>query len=655
MSIYICQKSIQMLRRLIFLFLGFPLWLAAQPEQEFLHHFSGPGTQSLSDLCTDLNGNVWSAFYAPDGLQLRDSSDQLIGMGQGGLICKHDPWGKLLQSIHIDGNRYRPFSLKVDGQQNVYVVGVQNDSATIYDPKHPNGTYSGLEDEITLVKYDSQGNMLWLDVFENSVQSGQGTGYFPKLALQGDSIVFLSIQYPNHGFDADPSSNINQPPAGTDSLGYNSAILKLDAQGNLIRYWAWPEIVGGIRDLALDHSGTLYSLISFQGYFDLDPDSNSTAMVNALQYTAQSYNTGSALLSIDANQGQLKWHRSFLGSQSIFSLCLEFDPKRNWIWLGGSQLNDFYTNDIPNYYHHDYGSHLLAYNTFGIRRWEGFTSSNNNGSRIEDIAVNANGDIAISGQLRGGGDLNPSLIQDTIIPGNSHLEEAYILKLDSMFQMEWARLLGDNDDYQNANRIVASGSSGYFVGLHSLNYSNSPFNFSFNQIPTENFSDPGESASILGIRECLPADTSLLYIDGTLYAQDSSASIYYWIDCFADTILQSGPQAHFTPQRRSWVKMRIQKDYCYYESECISLNDVSLSEDGIESIKLYPNPGKGERTVYNPENENLVAKLYTSNGQFLSSYVLKPGSNKIDFQLKPGIYILRIQDRYNTSFKIICP
>jgi hypothetical protein len=621
----------------------------AQPNQVFLQHFTGTGDQELVDIVSDQQGNIWSAFNYTDKINYQDSVGQVQTKTSGGLILVHNPNGDLIDELHIDGPGYRPLSIAMDSEGNLYLFGLQMDSLTNYGQNGSTWTYHPNQPQFTIVKYDSAKNVLWHKGFEDSYNTVRGLTGIPSLKVLGDTAIYFNLNY-DTGFDADPGSGSEILPTSSNG-DFNTSIVKLDSAGNYKQHWAWPGVnfESGIVDIEFDTSGGLYALMVFRGNVDLDPNTSLTDFHHAGQFGQ--FATGTALLCLDPNSANLNWVRTFFGSEDVYSRRLRYDAHRDWIWVGGSQEGPIATNDIPILIFGSKGCHLIAYNKFGFRVWYGNTD-NPEGGAINDLYVNSSAELTLIGNIGRTGDLNPNRNQDTLITWSSFLNEAFIIQLDSNFQMNWARTLGKNDQTQSGERLINSQKFGLMAYLSSTN-SNLPYNFSFNNDSTFNKIDNARSASLLGLRECKGLVPVLNYSGGVLSASDTTFQRYQFIDCFADTVLQDGPLATYTPIRRSFVRLKAIEDFCEFETDCLSINDVSLAEQFPQEIRVYPNPGGNTRIINNPSDQTYRAQLFYLDGRLIKDFQVEPGEHKLELGETTGFYELLIYTNFPQRIKLL--
>jgi hypothetical protein len=219
-------------------------------------HVSFYGTVDDYDFATikyDSDGNeLWVASYdgpassvdVADALAVDGSGNVYVtgrsdgsGTGFDYATIKYDSDGNELWAARYDGpasGRDWPTDLAVDGSGNAYVAGYSTGRGTDYD--------------YATIKYDSDGNELWVARHDGPASSND-LAY--ALAVDGWGNVYVT------GFD-------------TSGSGYDYATIKYDTDGNqqwVAKYNAGQDYA---NEIAVDASGNVYVTGSSQGssYYD---------------------------------------------------------------------------------------------------------------------------------------------------------------------------------------------------------------------------------------------------------------------------------------------------------------------------------------------------------------------------------------------------
>jgi hypothetical protein len=77
-----------------------------------------------------------------------------------------------------------------------------------------------------------------------------------------------------------------------------------------------------------------------------------------------------------------------------------------------------------------------------------------------------------------------------------------------------------------------------------------------------------------------------------------------------------------------------------FNSIVIAINELQPEA----SFDFYPNPSRGEITIYNNLNSNLPIVLLDQIGREVQSFTLSPGANFVPTSASPGLYFLSNRD-----------
>lgn len=77
-----------------------------------------------------------------------------------------------------------------------------------------------------------------------------------------------------------------------------------------------------------------------------------------------------------------------------------------------------------------------------------------------------------------------------------------------------------------------------------------------------------------------------------------------------------------------------------FNNNVISINDLKQEA----AFDFYPNPSRGEITIYNNLNSNLPIVLLDQIGREVQSFTLSPGANFVPTSASPGVYFLSNRD-----------
>ena len=195
-------------------------------------------------------------------------------------ICKYDPqgnfiWAKAYQSSRIFMNEF-----KLDNSDNLIIEGYYSGTFDFnLDTNVYNLTALGPQ-EVFILKLDSAGQFIWVKSFPAKVTTTCFS--FATYALNN---IYLTGSFVNKiDFDPDTNKTFYITSKGNTN---DIFITKLDSLGDLV----WAKSIGGNKDdrgryICVDKNGNSYTIGTFQGTVDFDPDTS------AYNKTEQSNNGG---------------------------------------------------------------------------------------------------------------------------------------------------------------------------------------------------------------------------------------------------------------------------------------------------------------------------------------------------------------------------
>lgn len=277
-------------------------------------------------------------------------------------------------------------------------------------------------------KYDAEGNLLW---------SREFAGRKDAIALDSEGNVYTTGIYdPGVGrtmdFDTGPLV-YNIPDAG----GTDVFISKLDSGGNFV----WAKIMGGKHwegayDIAIDDDGNIFTTGYFGGTADFDPGPKKATL------TARAHDD--IFISKLDSDGNYLWANAMGGSGYAqgnaidvdsagnayiigqFEETVDFDPTDGAFSITSSGDNDLFIQKFDR----DGG-------VVWIKSIHSFQNLHGN-----DIAVDHDGNLHITGSFRGGVDFDPGEEIASLSLEGSRYSDVFVLKLDSFGDYVWAKGIG---------------------------------------------------------------------------------------------------------------------------------------------------------------------------------------------------------------------
>ena len=323
----------------------------------------------------------------------------------------------------------------VDGAGNVYVTG-SFDDVVDFDPGsgtdfHTSNGYS----DIFLSKFDSCGQFNWARTWGGSTLADD-LGLSVAVDESGNAYVtgvFCGL------VDFDPGSGVDEH----ESRGPDVFLSKFDGDGTFMWVRAWGGSVSNMlpiydigHDVAVDESSHVYVAGHFEGIADFDPGSG------------EDYHEAVGVQDIfvtkfDSN-GTFDWARTWGGrdwpmTDSGYGVCV--DGAGN-VYVTGyySQTADFDPGSDEDYHTaEDIDAFLSKFDSLGEFIWARTWGSSGYDMGY-DVGIDGAGSVYVTGSFKGDVDFDAGSGEDNHSSNGS--DDAYLSKLDSTGQFEWARTWG---------------------------------------------------------------------------------------------------------------------------------------------------------------------------------------------------------------------
>jgi hypothetical protein len=606
-------------------------------------------------------------------------------------------------------------SIVVDKQKNSYIAG-DFSGLTDFDPSAGTYTLnSGTAAHIFVSKLDSIGNLIWvkeigtgnnggsgfsiavdntgnvivLGTFKGTVDFDPGPSSFfltnsspssvnlfvLKLTSNGDfilakhmegiyDIIFGTILCDatnNICFNGSFTGNVDfDPSAGTYPLSstpngaFDAYICKLDSNGNFL----WAKVIGGTgfdsaRSIALDATGNIYSIGTFNGTVDFDPGVNS--------YTYTSVSDGIFVSKLDP-QGNFMMALKMSGSGPDVGRAIKLDNTGNIYITGhfGGQGIDFdpgpgsfTANPVGNA-----DLFVSKINSLGNLVWVK-QMPGDNFTHGAAISLDPAGNIYVAGMYAGTTDFDPGI--GTFTLGSYGI---YVTKLDGNGNFGWANKI----DYLNGGLnsgmldVDASGSvytTGSFSGL--LDFDPSLNTYTLNTTDPQNPTAPATNAYVYKLSSCILPEVPIQISSSSLAIVCSGNTTTLGVSAthnvaWYTSTTPAGPIATGTIISVTPSGVGIRDFYVFSIDNCgISTNYaiVTLTVEactGIESLAieknmtLYPNPTNGLLEIVLPNIDNIrKIQLYNSIGILISETTPRSQQQILNLENQPnGIYVVKI-------------
>ncbi len=163
---------------------------------------------------------------------------------------------------------------------------------------------------------------------------------------------------------------------------------------------------------------------------------------------------------------------------------------------------------------------------------------------------------------------------------------------------------------------------------------------------TNQFGCGSQSDTLSIVFDAVPATPSIAQVGNELVA-DSTGFIFVWYDKDSVEVAVTNT-AHYKP-----VKSGVYYVVVYNAAGCMSVPSAygtfnGLGIEGISAIDdviIYPNPTAGQLFVNLPGNKEVQAELLDGLGRILKAWSLKGGENKLELNVAPGVYNLKIGEQ----------
>ena len=401
---------------------------AQSPSFQWAKSAGGTNNDEGNSIATDTDGNVYvtGRFQSPS---ITFGTTTLTNVGAFDFfIVKYDANGNVLWAKGAGGtNDDVGQSIATDTNGNVFVTGY------FYSPSITFGTMtlsnSSIADDIFVVKYDANGNVLW-------AKSEGGTGYENGRSIatdvSGNVFVAGNFSSPSVSFGTTTLTNTN-PPAG------EIFIVKYDANGNPL----WAKIGGEspltelVNNITTDANGNAY----ITGYFY-----DSSIWFGSINLTKTSTNEADFfVVKYDANGNEV-WAKIEGGSGDDVGNSITADANGN-IFVTGyfkSPSITFGTTTVMNVGTSTSSLNLFVvkYDSFGNILWAKGVGGNE-AEIANSIITDANGNAYVTGQFNSS---SISFGTNTVTKtGSTYYSDIFVAKYDSNGNDIWAKGVGGTD------------------------------------------------------------------------------------------------------------------------------------------------------------------------------------------------------------------
>lgn len=652
------------------------------PSFEWVNQIGGSDFESINAVAIDQNNNIYNTGFFTGTVDFNPGADEefLTASNSGDLfIQKLDENGNFIwvKQVRSSGNA-EGNAITIDNNGDIIITGSFRDE-TDFDPGvNEFYLYGNGFESIFVLKLDSDGNF----IFAKSISSNEGERAMAISTDINNNILITGGFSGEADFDPGPDEFIISPIDDLDVF-----VLKLDVDGNFV----WVKQIGTPNwdeayAITTDSENNVYTLGSFEGTIDLDPNIGESIFSSNGSWDV-------FLQKLDSN-GEYIWAKKFGGSgyeegysvkvdisgniytTGFFSETVDFDPDGT-----NQNLTSFGSTDI----------FIQKLNSEGSLVWVKQVGSSST-DQGRDLAIDAFGDIYITGWFSGMVDFDPNIgIENITAIGD---EDAFVQKLDSDGNLLWVKQFGgSNFDYGESitvdqnNDVITVGN---FRTTCNFDIPDSQQNLTAIGIYDTYTHKMSQCLSAIAIDENT-ACGSFTWIDGTTYADDNNTAIftiengsangcdsvvmlnltinnvtdltiieleegiiannanatYQWLDCNENFNALVGEfNQEFMPIESGQYAVELTENGCVDTTACTNLTIVNIDDViPINLIEVYPNPSEGQFKIDFEKTISQVNITITDiQGRAVQSQLYK-NTNSVNFELEnpPGIYFISIE------------
>lgn len=163
--------------------------------------------------------------------------------------------------------------------------------------------------------------------------------------------------------------------------------------------------------------------------------------------------------------------------------------------------------------------------------------------------------------------------------------------------------------------------------------------------------------SILEINLSVDTLNLLVATNGFTASSLETGAQYQWLRCPTYTPISGASQAFFDPAQYNEplgdFAVEISKGACVDTSSCISLTPASSAEDAFPSLKVYPNPNRGNLHLVGSILGAVRIIIYSANGQIIYNEWHQELPELLRWDAAPGLYQVEISNAEGRSYRKI--
>jgi gliding motility-associated-like protein len=378
----------------------------------------GAQPESIFSINVDGNGNVYTSGAFTGTVDFNPGAgtyNLTASTFQDMFICKLDALGNFIWAINIGGLSVDCAAfITTDASGNLFMTG--NFTGVVdFDPgpgSHWLSTVDNSATDIFVLKLDASANFIWVKQIQTT-----DFNYVFELAVDNSGSVYVTGDFANSA-DFDPGAG---ETLLTSAGGYDAYIFKLDSDGNF--EWAISfgsaGFDGGVS-ITVDGSGNVYSTGGFSNTVDFDPGPG----VFYLHELAGKYVF--YIMKLDAS-GNLIWAKK-IGNEYSVIRSIKSDGSGD-VYITGYFFGtiDFDpAGDSDNLVSVEQDMFIAKFAADGEFEWSRQVSGPGH-DYAEDMAIDGNGNMYVSGIFHGTADFDPGA--DNFPLTSTGQGDVYILKM----------------------------------------------------------------------------------------------------------------------------------------------------------------------------------------------------------------------------------